>query len=136
MNFEELKAAVLNRTARPGWASGVLAYAEDLLDSLEGTLKYNEDALTNSTLLRKAMLKGAKNWSQYSYGGCSLIYDGDIAERVCTPKAYERCRGGELSPGRGKTWLDVQAKALEQAARLIIKTYIDIKSSTLDSKEW
>lgn len=27
-------------------------------------------------------MNGAKSWAQYSYGGCSLVYDGDIAERL------------------------------------------------------
>lgn len=49
-----------------------------------------------------------------------LIYDGDIAERLCTPSEYKRKRGGDFQPNSRETWLDVQARALYQAARWII----------------
>lgn len=135
MTFEDLRTAVLNRTARPGWATGVLLYAEDLLDSIEERLEYDKNALDNTTLLHKALLNGARDWEQYSFGACSLVYDGDIAKRVCTHAAYERCGHGTTAPAGGNTWLGVQARALSQAEELIIETYIDIKSSALDSKE-
>ena len=40
--------------------------------------------------VRAALLNGAERWQEYSDGGCSLIYDGDIAARVCTPSEYRR----------------------------------------------
>ena len=43
---------------------------------------------------KKALLNGADDWSQYSWGGCSLIYDGDIAERLCTPSELKKTRHG------------------------------------------
>ena len=69
--------------------------------------------------LKSALLNGAETWAQYSYGGCALVYDSDIAERLCSPSEYKRKRGGELAPSSCESWLDCQARALSQAARLI-----------------
>jgi len=67
------------------------------------------------------LLNGADNWTQYSEGGCALIYDGDIAERTCSPSALKRTRNGERNPNRNETWLDVQTRALNQACSRILK---------------
>ena len=79
------------------------------------------DVFSNSRTLREALLNGADNWNQYSYGGCSLIYDGDIAERLCNPSELKKTRNGERNPNSRETWLDVQARALGKASYLIIK---------------
>ena len=73
-----------------------------------------EDGFAQVTLLN-----GAENWRAYSYGGCALIYDADIAERLCAPSEYAKKRQGERAPNSRETWLDVQARALGQAATLI-----------------
>ena len=67
------------------------------------------------------MMNGAENWRRYSYGGSSLIYDKDIAERLCTPSELKRTRGGMRKPNSSETWLDVQTRALNQAARIIME---------------
>ena len=41
---------------------------------------------------KKDLLNGASDWNQYSWGGCSLIYNSDIAERVCSPSKLKRQR--------------------------------------------
>lgn len=66
------------------------------------------------------MLNGARNWEQYSYGGCAEVYDGDICERLCTESEKKKTHGGEL-PLMGEDWLTVQARALRQAARIVIR---------------
>jgi hypothetical protein len=66
------------------------------------------------------MLNGAQDWDEYSYGGCSLIYNGDIAKRLCTPSELKRKRYGELNPNSRENWLDVQARALFRAQNRII----------------
>ncbi len=93
------------------WGKGVQLYAEELRDSLEGRPATKEN-----------LLNGAVNWHQYSYGGCSLVYDMDIAERLCSPSELKRKRGGELQPSGQESWLDVQARALEQAARIVLRS--------------
>lgn len=94
------------------WAQGVQMYADELAETLaENGLKATE----------QNMLNGASNWTDYSYGGSSLIYDQDIAERLATPSEIKRCtrKDGSLRQNANarETWLDVQARALYQASR-------------------
>jgi hypothetical protein len=102
----------LNATkARSVWEKGVKDYALEMVESAEIELT-PENA-------KAALLNGAKDWSQYSHGGCSAIYDADIAERLCTPSELKKKKGGDLQPNTRETWLDVQARAISQAFRLI-----------------
>ena len=71
--------------------------------------------------MKAQLLNGASDWSQYSWGGCSLIYDGDIAERLCTPSELKKTRNGERRPNSREDWLDVQARALYQASNSITR---------------
>ena len=105
-------AFILNATRNPrsAWDKGVLAYALELLDAYEP-----------QTVTKEGLLNGATDWSAYSYGGGSSIYDADIAEQLCTPSELKKKRGGELLPNAAETWLDVQARALGQACRMIMR---------------
>ena len=105
----EISARISATSPRSAWGRGVKTYALELLEGLEG--EYNASALLN----------GAENWRAFSYGGCALIYDADIAARLCNPSEFKRKNGGCLPPNSRETWLDVQARALSQAARLIAK---------------
>lgn len=79
---EELKA----RKDRSAWNKGVTVYALELLDKLEENREYNKaDKYLNPLELKTELLNGADDWSAYSWGGSALIYDSDIAERLCTP---------------------------------------------------
>ena len=100
------------RKDRSAWDKGVNAYAVELLDNLADLAP---DDLSDRAIIRAALLNGASDWQQYSYGGCALIYDCDIAERLCTPSELKRCRGGEWNLSSRENWLDVQARALRQA---------------------
>ena len=99
--------AIGNQPARSAWDKAVKQYAIELLESLEGN--YTGAALLN----------GAEDWSAYSYGGSSLIYDYEIAERLCSPSELKRSKDGEKQPNPSETWLDCQARALGQAATRI-----------------
>lgn len=101
--------ALENQKARSYWERGVKEYAIDLIDGIDEGAPINE----------KTLLNGADNWSAYSYGGSSLVYDYDIAKTLCTPSELKRTRDGELPPNNRETWLDVQAEALRQASKLI-----------------
>jgi hypothetical protein len=105
----EIIARISATSPRSAWSRGVKTYALELLDEIQ------EDYTAAS------LLNGAMNWSQYSSGGCALIYDTDIASRLFTPSELKRKNGGCLPPNSSETWLDVQARALSQAARLIAK---------------
>ena len=39
------------------------------------------------------------------------------------PSDLKRKKGGELPPNREENWLDVQARALVQAKRLVLRQY-------------
>jgi len=104
---QQIIAAIEPIQTRGAWQTAVKTYALELLEEMEGD--YTAAKLLN----------GAENWDQYSHGGCSLIYNADIAERLCSPSELKRKRGGELPPNARESWLDCQARALSQAARCI-----------------
>lgn len=125
--IEALRAQINTlHNARSAWGRGVYAYACDLIDDLADTLRYAPESLDNETLLFKALLNGADTWNHYSWGGCSLCYDHDIAERLCNPSELKRCHGGNRKPNSREEWLDTQARALNQAAALIRRAYREV----------
>lgn len=93
---------------------GVKTYALEILESLEKT-----QDLTNLQLLKKAALNGAADWQRYLEGGCALIYNGDIAKRLCNPTELKKTSGGRNFPNAREDWINVQARALFQAWNLI-----------------
>ena len=113
MKKEEIKNAIMDalkkEKARSAWKAGVILYAFDILDNME-----------DGEVTEENLLNGARNWREYSYGGCALIYDDEICQRLCAPWQIQRKRGGDLPPNGRETWLDVQARALYQAAHMII----------------
>lgn len=123
MTINNIRDAINNHTARSAWDKGVKLYALELIKKLEESIDdgyFYEDDLSAPRVLLRGLLNGAEDWNEYSWGGCSLIYDGQIAERLCTPSEFVRTRGGERRPNSREEWLDVQARALNQAARWIV----------------
>ena len=119
MNPNDLASALATIPAgRSAWSRAVHTYAVELVESLA-----ESDDLSNETLLRKALLNGADNWQQYSEGGCALVYNADIAERVCSASELKRCKGGERNPNSRENWIECQARALGQAANLVSLAY-------------
>jgi len=120
MTTATLAETVAATSARSAWDRGVRQYAVELLEDLEltaddwdGSWRYQE----------KLLLNGAADWHEYSHGGCALIYDQDIAERLCTPSELRRINNVQHGrPNHRETWLDCQARALYQAAELIRRT--------------
>ena len=108
------RAVAAHKACRSAWSRGVKEYALELVEGLEDSAD-----LANEVLLQKALLNGAPSWAEYSEGGCALIYDADIAERLCSPSELKRCKGGERQPNARETWIECQARALWQAHRLI-----------------
>ena len=116
---------------RSAWSKGVNAYAYDLIDVLDEAISggwYYEEDIDSPKVLEKMLLNGADSWIQYSWGGCSLIYDGDIAERLCTPSELKRTHNGQKKPNKSEEWLDTQARALYQASELIKKIVKETKA--------
>ena len=92
------------------WNRGILMYACDILDGIG-----------NKEVTKKNLLNGVESWKEYSYGGCSLVYDGDICHRLCTPSEVKRTKEGKKHLNKLENWLDVQTRALYQAYCLIMK---------------
>lgn len=110
MKRTELLNKIAEIKTRSAWGKGVKEYAQMITENAD----YLEDVRSAAELLN-----GAENWKEYSYGGCALIYNGDIAETVCAPLELKKTDGGRKEPNKSETWLDVQTRALYQAARMV-----------------
>ena len=78
----------------------------------------NDDSIEQIT--EKDLLNGAEDWQQYSEGGFSLIFDTDICKRLCSPSEQKKTQNGKRKPNSKEDWIDVQARALQQAAAIIL----------------
>lgn len=121
MTIQSIKKALEERTDRSTWDKAVTIYALELL----------EDFSDDEEVTKENLLNGAKDWYQYSWGGCSLIYNSDIAERVCTPSELKKRNNGEWKPNKNEEWLDVQARALFQACNRIMRTKRSLEDITI-----
>lgn len=117
MTLKELQLKVENvKPLRGAWSKGIVEYMNELVeDTIEG---YGEDyELPESTKeFNKLLLSGADTWKDYSYGGSSLIFNNDIAERLSNASELKQTKNGQLPPNKKEEWLDVQARALYQAS--------------------
>ena len=86
----ELRKLVEEIPNTSAWKRGVKEYADELLDNLEEKAQSYERLPKNGRELEEWILNGARSWDDYSYGGCSLIYDRDIAERLCTQSELKK----------------------------------------------
>lgn len=116
---DTIRAELNARHDRSAWDKAVTLYALDLLDDVQEGANNMERLPIDGAELERWALNGANNWHQYSWGGCSLCYDKQIAERICTPSELKRKHGGAYEPNSRETWLDVQARALYQAIERI-----------------
>ena len=96
---------------RSAWERGVMRYALELVNSID----------VGEEVTKKNLLNGAKDWKEYSEGGCALIYDELICRRLCTPSEIKKTCNGERRPNKQETWMDTQTRALYQAYMLIMK---------------
>ena len=108
---------IVHINPRSAWNRGVVRYAMELMNDVDG-----------KEITEKNLLNGAKSWHQYSEGGCALIYDVDICHRLCTPSEIKKTRNGERRPNKQENWLDVQTRALYQAAHLIMKIKREVEA--------
>lgn len=110
--IKKLKAQKAAGT-RSYWERGVYTYAFLILSNVD-----KDEEITSKNML-KILLNGASDWIKYSEGGYAFVSDLTIAETLCTPSELKKTKGGERNPNRRETWLDVQARALYQAAKKI-----------------
>ncbi|MBQ2348675.1 MAG: hypothetical protein II388_09970 [Clostridia bacterium] len=131
--IEAIRKALESRTDRSAWSKGVTSYALEILDTVEERAAEEGHEPATVQELNGFMLNGAKDynhprdlfkaWSVASWGGSYEIYDTEIAKRLCTPSELKKTHNGERRPNSRENWLDVQARALYQASRLIRREY-------------
>lgn len=122
VNFGQLINEIEATPARSAWRKGVKLYACDLAENVSEYARYNEEEKRGALVVDKdCLLNGAKNWMAYACGGCGLVYSAAIAERLCTPSELKKTRGGLRNPIGRETWLQVEARALFQAAFLFFE---------------
>ena len=117
----EITAIIEATNPRSAWNKGVKAYALEILADMPRNVEYG-----TMVAMQCDALNGARDWRQYSEGGCSLVYNEDIAIRLCTPSELKKTSNGMRNPNTRETWIDVQTRALYQAFRLIRNAALDV----------
>lgn len=107
------------RKLRSAWDRGVRLYAHELLGNLFYWTVSMSRKLDGVEEAEEKALNGASSWQEYSRGGCSLVGDGEIAERLCAPSELRKRKGGMRNPNSSEDWIDVQARALFQAWEML-----------------
>ncbi len=115
-SYNEILTVLEARKDRSAWDKGVTAYAVNLLDEYQVRAEFEGREAADRKELEEWLLNGASTWSEYSWGGSALIYNGDIAKLLCSPSELKRTRNGERRPNSREEWLDTQARVLAQAA--------------------
>lgn len=121
--YDRITAELEARKDRSAWDKGVNAYALELVEELKERAEYEGRNPESEKECREWMLNGAQDWGQYSWGGSALIYNSDIAERLCCPSELKKTRNGERRPNSREEWLDTQARALFQACNRVARLY-------------
>lgn len=124
--YEKINAALEARKDRSAWNKGVTLYAVELVEELRERAEYEGRNPEPGKECREWMLNGAQDWGAYSWGGSALIYNGDIAERLCCPSELKKTRNGERRPNSREEWLGTQARALFQACNRVARLYRSI----------
>ena len=119
MKPNDLLNSIESVKAISAWERGVKEYAYEIVEYVSDSY---EDIKTKN--LKETLLNGASSWMEYSAGGCSLIYDKDIAERLCSPSELKKAtrKDGTIreKANARESWIYVQARALNQAYYLIM----------------
>lgn len=115
---------------KSAWEKGVKLYAYEIVENVIKNYKYSSNDVNieyNFSNIEEQM-SGSSSWKEYSRGGRSLIYDIDIAQRLCTYSELKRLKKGYIEdevrrPNKNEDWLEVQARALNQASNLVTRLY-------------
>ena len=99
------------KTPRSAWKKGVLHYAFFIMSKFDRETEIESEA---------TLLNGAKDWKQASCSGGFYVNDEVIALTLCNNSELRMTHDGKRRPNRNETWLDVQARALFQASKLIL----------------
>ena len=130
--FDELRRLVHSvSSTKSAWSRGVAEYAERMIDNLEEHEEWDPGFIDSinvqtpgwSKKLQKVLLDGAQDWKESSWGGSWEIYDQDIAKTLCSPWELKKTDNGRKRPNAREEWLDVQARALYQAAMRVEQAF-------------
>lgn len=113
--FEFMRNQINAKRCRSAWDHGVREYALEIIDGIEECATYEGELPGNVKECLRYALNGAMDWTQYSEGGCSLVYNRQIAERLCTPSELRKTQYGMKDPNPRETWIECQTRALYQA---------------------
>ena len=127
--ISEIRQEIENKKTRSAWDRGVKEYALELLEDMENerNAAKETDMVVYPATLEAELLNGAMNWKQFSWGGCSLVYDGQIAKRLCNASELKKTHDGERQPNANERWLDVQTRALHHAENMIYNCIHSVK---------
>ena len=128
MKKNSILAALDSRKDRSAWDRGVTAQAYDMVEAVE-----LDDLPEDREELLALLLNGANEWFTYSYSGCALVYNGDIAERYMTPSELKRYNadGHDASMAfGGESLLGMQARACLQAFNRVRRTIAQLSKRT------
>lgn len=136
--MEAVKKAIEEQKTRSAWSAGVKAYALEIIEEVQERSEWEGHEPETERELIEYMLNGAKDWQKpndiysawrvYSEGGCSLIYNEDIACRLCTPSELKKTDNGRKDPNPRENWIDCQARALFQAGEAIRRKYRELRN--------
>lgn len=118
--LKRVEKSINATSTRSQWSKAVKEYALELLESLENNPSLCNEFDEGMPIRERDLLSGASDWKEYSYGGCSLIYNQDIAERLCTPSEYKKTKQGARNPNTKEDWMQCQARALFQASNIVL----------------
>lgn len=128
ISIDSIISRVCTRDQKSAWSRGVTLYALDILNEIiedSGSRYFPvKDGKVDNTHCYTATLIGKHYdfWHMYSWGGGSLVYNYDIAERLCTPSEFRKAEKNDFfRANKREEWLDVQARALYQASNMIVE---------------
>ena len=128
--FEFMRSQINAKRCRSAWDRGVREYALEIIDGIEECAIYEGELPGNVKECLRYALNGAMDWTQYSEGGCSLVYNRQIAERLCTPSELRKTQSGMKDPNPREAWIECQARALYQAWRRVESAFAAFQQIT------
>lgn len=118
----ELRDELYATPAETVWRSGVRSYAVELFTDVAEARGLNIFDDVTVEITETELLNGADNWLHFSKGGCALVFNEDICRRLYGNKTHEKFFKSKNTSQNQPDWIELQAKALESAAKLVMKT--------------
>lgn len=129
MNINELIKTIENEQPKSQYEKAKKYYALEICDNIKNHYNFRnlDKNLENVENLQEYAMNGADSWSQYSWGGCSLVYNEDILQNIFCKSIAKKYQNADTV--RGIHLLDYQANALVKAFSHIKRILKQIKSN-------